>query len=113
MFNRPSYLKNLWKNLKNLVTHKVLFIFYHLIAIKILIINFFQIRRTVNSAKLHLLWDEESTATPVLVLLLRSHLLFVYAFIYSLPTVEKYWERVCVLGFLPFSRLKKQRQKDP
>lgn len=62
MFDRPFYLKILYKNLKKLVRHEVLFIFYHLITLKILIIKKFK-RRTIKrwtcSIKLYLFWMDE------------------------------------------------------
>ncbi len=48
MFDRPSYLKKLWKKLKRQVTHKILIMFYHLTTMKIRIIKKFHIRRTVK-----------------------------------------------------------------
>ncbi len=48
MFNRSSYLKNLWRKLKRQVMHKILIMFYHLTTMKIRIIKKFHIRRTVK-----------------------------------------------------------------
>ena len=64
-FDRPSYIKKLWKKLKRQVTYKILIVFYHLTTMKIQIIKKFYIRWTIKVGHGNLgfafFWDGGST----------------------------------------------------